>query len=556
MQCGFTGNPDLYGIGIRVGYYTQAVSVWLANFFVLSESKTLRGVNILFILAMFIGLAWLSHTPSQVYAIETFSLNQLLCATWYVGATEKSRFSKKYWKFSPMRLVIRNLSLIALLAYNIWFWWIGLDLMQKTPCGTYIFFLGEIELYGWFRSAQKVLSVVAMCFHAMLTIGHVAQLVQHWLTRHVRAPGYFSQLKRQLEKELNVVETQSTNSVTSLDKTAVIERHCEDGMAQEQDTIKEHGPDSEVPEAQTIKPQMIDSQTTNPTVPGNEPPNRRPLNQQQTPKSRVFDASTQTSLFDPILPTNDPPQQFIHPTPTLRKLSSASPHKPQSRLTVPPPSFLDLLAADTYLTTILAPSPNLLSKTYQLPHTSLKISFPSLPSLFRALKTTPTQTPRLPILAPLFLHVYTLRTHPLPTYPHLLHLALSSPYHLTINPQSLNTTIALRTTKLPLHNRKLYHLPAALTSLFVIIGLVLTTELNIRWNRIGGLLQWGTVGQLVPSVIGIGGLAKVLWAWGRGLGESVEVEEEDGVGEMVKECAGVYYLLKGKREKMEENLEV
>ena len=64
-QCGFQGNSDIYGIRIRMGYYTQALSLWFSKYFVLSESKVLRSVNLLFTIALFIGLAWLSHTPSN-----------------------------------------------------------------------------------------------------------------------------------------------------------------------------------------------------------------------------------------------------------------------------------------------------------------------------------------------------------------------------------------------------------------------------------------------------------------------------------------------------------
>ena len=104
VHCGFQGNPDIYGIGIRIGYYTQALSVWFSNYFVLSESKTLRSVNLLFFIALFIGLAWLSHTPAKFHAIEGYFLNHLLVATSGMGVVDKSRFTRKYWRFSKPRL--------------------------------------------------------------------------------------------------------------------------------------------------------------------------------------------------------------------------------------------------------------------------------------------------------------------------------------------------------------------------------------------------------------------------------------------------------------------
>lgn len=100
IPCGFQGNSDIYGIGIRIGYYTEALSVWFSNYFVLSESKILRSVNLLFSIALFIGLAWLSHMPAKFHAIEGYFLNHLFVATWGIGVVDKSRFTRKYWRFS------------------------------------------------------------------------------------------------------------------------------------------------------------------------------------------------------------------------------------------------------------------------------------------------------------------------------------------------------------------------------------------------------------------------------------------------------------------------
>jgi hypothetical protein len=32
-NCGFKGNPDLYGLGIQLGVYFQLLSSWLANYY-------------------------------------------------------------------------------------------------------------------------------------------------------------------------------------------------------------------------------------------------------------------------------------------------------------------------------------------------------------------------------------------------------------------------------------------------------------------------------------------------------------------------------------------
>ncbi|XPS73225.1 hypothetical protein M3J09_005375 [Ascochyta lentis] len=42
VQCGFEGNNDIYGIGIRIGIYAQILAVWFANYFLFSEAQVLR----------------------------------------------------------------------------------------------------------------------------------------------------------------------------------------------------------------------------------------------------------------------------------------------------------------------------------------------------------------------------------------------------------------------------------------------------------------------------------------------------------------------------------
>jgi len=42
--------------------------------------------------------------------------------------------------------------------------------------------------------------------------------------------------------------------------------------------------------------------------------------------------------------------------------------------------------------------------------------------------------------------------------------------------------------------------------------LVIGTELTIQWNEIRGVQKLGSVGQLIPFCVGVGGLFRVVWA--------------------------------------------
>lgn len=131
-------------------------------------------------------------------------------------------------------------------------------------------------------------------------------------------------------------------------------------------------------------------------------------------------------------------------------------------------------------------------------------------------------------------------------YPTFLHHALTSPDHLTLSPSTLSTYLALHRSSLPAYNRKWYYLPAAAFTFLITVGLILAIELGIRWNHIGGVQGLGTVGQLVPLVLGVGGLVKVLWTWAReaSCGRTGGKEAECGEMREVEKCAEVYYAMR------------
>lgn len=63
--CGFAGNPDIYGIGIRLGLYAQWLSTYLSNWLHSAKVTDMRAINTFFQLAMFTALmAMANQTPS------------------------------------------------------------------------------------------------------------------------------------------------------------------------------------------------------------------------------------------------------------------------------------------------------------------------------------------------------------------------------------------------------------------------------------------------------------------------------------------------------------
>lgn len=74
------------------------------------------------------------------------------------------------------------------------------------------------------------------------------------------------------------------------------------------------------------------------------------------------------------------------------------------------------------------------------------------------------------------------------------------------------------------------------------VELILSIELSLYWNHVGGMGNVGAPGQLIPAIIGIGGLVKVLWIWWST--EDAVEKVEDGMGKELRECVEVYLRLR------------
>ncbi len=188
MDCGFAGNSDIFGIGIRVGYYTQILAVWFSNYFYFREAKALRAVNNLFLLALIV-VGFISFINAQsTYVVHAFLLLQIGVVIGLVGITETARYVTKYRETSQERLLLRMTIMIFGALFNVYFWWRGLDVMLPTPCGTYSFYFWKVGFYGWLRTAMKVQSLFAATWTApSYALRDAATLVYDLRMRNARA---------------------------------------------------------------------------------------------------------------------------------------------------------------------------------------------------------------------------------------------------------------------------------------------------------------------------------------------------------------------------------
>ncbi|KAI9718755.1 MAG: hypothetical protein M1812_003929 [Candelaria pacifica] len=501
-QCGFTGNSDIYGAGIRVGIYTQALAVGFANYFVLHEARVLRAVNTLFVLTMFIGTLFLSRVPSQTYAIEAFLLIQITFIIYLVGVIDASRYGRKAWKFSAERTLVRQCSYLGMLIYNIWFWWVGLGQMRETPCGTFILFLIlKVNLYGWIRAAHKVLSILAICNHISASWENLFEAYLYFASKQFSSPLFL----KALEDSLRTHQAEAHEDIASLvgSNQSLVYAQGDGTKGSKSPSIRSQKNSSHTPRKEG-QPHNCSSRTQSETSIVESIPIRQGVNASSDTEPKKAKSAAPISEAENV--QNGLPAQFL-------------------------PAFSNLYAADMYISEILATGSFGVTKTKRwevsLFKGILKLYLPSFriqtsadqPSLKECINTITNAVRQdhmnTKALATGLFKIYTLRTYPIYKLPWGLHSALTHPNHQTQDWRALIIISDIRSSREKTKSRKLYWVPYAAQTIFLFIGLIVATELHIHWNHISGVQYMDSVGQLIPMLLGVGGLLKVLWAKGK-----------------------------------------
>ncbi|KAK3300609.1 uncharacterized protein B0H64DRAFT_437766 [Chaetomium fimeti] len=155
--CGFEGNNDLYGLGLRTGLYIQYVSLALANFLSQdprsnradvgepNENKNsgihyLRGVALVYILANFIALLHANRNRCvRDVEVVILLLELLPQLTPMVRPRPELRdLIKHYPEVSELHATVLFFVVRAFIIYQAYFWWRGIKVLPSTPCEEYI----------------------------------------------------------------------------------------------------------------------------------------------------------------------------------------------------------------------------------------------------------------------------------------------------------------------------------------------------------------------------------------------------------------------------------
>ena len=505
-SCGFQGNSDIYGIGIRIGYYTQAVAVWFSNFFFFREAKNLRAVNKLFLLALMVAAFIYFVDARETYVIEAFLMLQVGIIIGLVGITERSRYGSRYIKTSKERLVLRIFIVTAGSLFNVCFWWWGIEVMLPTPCnetgmtrvrglldpkapghGTYILYILKTDIYGWAGTLMRIKSIIAAIWTApKIVTFDVVVLVYDWRMRETRTAFVSAMFHGQPKTEVSHALEKRTPNLAA--------------------PLKEH------PQRQ---PEAANLTSSNPNGELVVPELRQKLENNSERLKLLVEIDASFKYFEELL--------SIYPEST-NKLGEKKPVRLCGGLI-----------------------------HFNIPHHENRCTDTCTPyasCLWRTFTTQFSKKPSIDLRWRLALHMAASGQHPGWRWPRLVNRMhqmsqISKPpdwRHVAVASDILLTQIPFVITS------RTWILMAAYQ--FCIIGaLIVQVETAIAFNNVRGLNSLSTLGQLIPFIFGVGGLVKVLWGKWRLLHEGIKEERESGHESDYEKAMALYLERRKPRER-------
>ena len=184
VVCTIDGNTDMYGIGIRIGFYLQWYGAILASWLAPSEVDTLRFTITVFIAATFVALiAQIARDVDSLDVVEVYIILLLTFGyflflvplyTWRLVTRCNPRFDptrNPRVHAGPVYSQLTFLLLVAVASFQLWFWFARVPALSQRNCQEYGFFFAKIRLDA------KAFTTVNIVFHMLLLISCIIVLL-------------------------------------------------------------------------------------------------------------------------------------------------------------------------------------------------------------------------------------------------------------------------------------------------------------------------------------------------------------------------------------------
>lgn len=181
LPCGFEGDEDAYGMGIRLGVYLQWFATWLVSTVLHDEERGLMATSVVFSASLMVAVLVLTFTQGCTYSVEIIIMLYIIVMTLFLASAtktardmsdliEKHESSDPRHSLTPMSRTARVSSFLVspdhskgirgwvsstgvleslVMGYTCWFWVrraVGTDTtFAETPCGTSFFLFARIQ---------------------------------------------------------------------------------------------------------------------------------------------------------------------------------------------------------------------------------------------------------------------------------------------------------------------------------------------------------------------------------------------------------------------------
>ncbi|KAJ9157760.1 hypothetical protein NKR23_g394 [Pleurostoma richardsiae] len=205
----FEGNPDFYGLGIRIGIYLQWFASWIGIFVEPGSAQSMNDNNSIFVFAIIIatiaGTAVKAMKPVEVHIMLQFAFGYFLtvlsmvglrfhlmtparlagfCDRWDQSDTQINVFPQyqeifmfleffrplkpEYlsWFGVVWRIIIANI----VTAFNVYFWFTGLKKLSASETCSFVFMFSQQELAGRLVVFFKAMAIIITVFFSYITI--------------------------------------------------------------------------------------------------------------------------------------------------------------------------------------------------------------------------------------------------------------------------------------------------------------------------------------------------------------------------------------------------
>ncbi|RPB26739.1 hypothetical protein L211DRAFT_835076 [Terfezia boudieri ATCC MYA-4762] len=177
-ECGFDGDQDMYGLGIRIGYYVQWIATVLGAYYTPQIVSSAFEANAIFNIGMLAGLVYSTMRRNNMFVVEPVMVLGFSIGGAIVGLLDpKNVHNPKSLKSLRARLVhlcgTGALSL-PLLTYWTWYSFYGMSTMQYNHCARYTFFIVKIDIWSpWFRYFMRIATIISLVGLFSLAVGVV-----------------------------------------------------------------------------------------------------------------------------------------------------------------------------------------------------------------------------------------------------------------------------------------------------------------------------------------------------------------------------------------------